>query len=74
MAPYWAEYDAIATDADARSAARFALVEEPERWIVTQRLVDPAGDGEWRFVATVDLDAARTDGAPTLSLDALGPF
>jgi hypothetical protein len=74
MAPYWAEYDEIAIDADARSAARFALVEEPDRWVVTQRLVDPAGDGEWRFVATVDLAAARADGAPTLGLESLGPF
>ena len=33
MAPYWAEYDAIVTDADARSAAQFTLVEEPDRWV-----------------------------------------
>jgi superfamily II RNA helicase len=74
MAPYWAEYDAVAIDADARSAAHHTLVEGPDRWVVTQRLVDPAGDGEWRFVATVDLDGARADGAPLLRLDALGPF
>jgi hypothetical protein len=74
MAPYWAEYDEIEIDADARAAARFTLVEEPERWVVTQHLVDPAGDGEWRFVASVDLAAARGEGAPTLHLDALGPF
>ena len=41
MADYWAEYDAIAIDAAARSAAHFGLVEEPDRWIITQRLADP---------------------------------
>ena len=74
MAPYWEEYDAVITDADARSAAWFDLAEEPGQWVITQRLVDPAGDGEWRFVAHVDLEAARADGAPTLRLDALGRF
>ena len=72
MADYWAEYDAIAIDADARSAAHVAIAEEPDRWVVTQRLVDPAGDGEWRFVAVVDLVAAKAEGAPTLRLEHLG--
>ena len=44
----------------------------PTRWVVTQRLLDPAGDAEWRFVATVDLEAARAEGAPTLRLEQLG--
>jgi hypothetical protein len=39
---------------------------------VEQTLVDPAGDGEWRLVATVDLAQAELDGAPTLRLDHLG--
>ncbi|HAP74787.1 MAG TPA: DUF3516 domain-containing protein, partial [Acidimicrobiaceae bacterium] len=74
MAPYWAEYDHIVTDGDARSAAQFELREEPGRWVVTQRITDPAGDGEWRFEARVDLEAAAVDGAPTLVLDTLGRF
>ena len=74
MAAYWAEYDSIGTDADARSAHQFTLVEEVERWVITQRLVDPSGDGEWRFVAIVDLEQAKTDGAPILRLDQLGRF
>ena len=73
MAPYWAEYDAIGSDGDARSAEFFSLREEPGRWVVTQRLADPAGDGEWRFVAVVDLAAAAREGAPTLRLEELGP-
>lgn len=74
MQPYWAEYDAIEIDADARAANAFSLVDEPGRWVVTQRLSDPAGDGEWRFVATVDLALAADEGAPTLHLEQLGRF
>jgi hypothetical protein len=74
MAPYWAEHDGIGTDADARSAAQLALREEPDRWTITQRLADPAGDGEWRFVAVVDQELARSEGAPTLRLEELGRF
>ena len=74
MTPYWVEYDHIVIDAEARAASHFDLAEEPERWVVTQRLTDPAGDGEWHFVAVVDLGLARADGAPTLRLETLGRF
>ena len=74
MEPYWDEYDAILTDGAARSSASFDLAEEPDRWVVTQRLADPAGDGEWRIVATVDLALARVDGAPSLQMTSLGRF
>jgi hypothetical protein len=74
MTPYWDEYDSIGTDADARATQQFTLVEDPERWVVTQRLVDPEGDGEWRFVAVVDLADAKAEGAPTLQLEQLGRF
>jgi hypothetical protein len=74
MAPYWAEHDSIGIDATARAATEHQLVEEPGRWVVTQFLVDPAGDREWRFVAIVDLERAMTEGAPTLELQTLGPL
>jgi len=74
MVDYWCEYDAVRTDADARAVAWFDIAEEPDRWVVTQRLLDPAGDAEWRFVATVDLEVARAEGAPTLHLNQLGRF
>jgi superfamily II RNA helicase len=73
MAPYWAEYDSIGIDADARSAQHFRLTEEPGRWRIEQTLADPVGDGEWRLIATVDLEASMADGAPTLHLEHLGP-
>jgi len=72
MAGYWDEHDAIGIDADARSSAELTLVEEGATWVVTQRLVDPAGTREWRIVASVDLDAAAAEGAPTLRLELLG--
>jgi hypothetical protein len=74
MAPYWAEYDSILTDGDARSGTMFSIEETPERWTVTQRLADPAGDGEWRFVAVVDVAEAMEAGAPSLRLEHLGPM
>jgi len=74
MAPYWAQRDAIGTDAAARGPAWFELTEEPGRWRIVQRLADPDGDGDWRLVATVDLAAAAEEGAPALRLEALGLF
>lgn len=79
MAPYWSTYEWIGIDGDARAAEHVELVDEPAtegpgRWVLTQRLVDPAGDGDWRFVATVDLADAIEHGAPTLVLEHLGPF
>ncbi len=80
MTPYWNVHDSIAIDADARSAAYVDIAEErgddggPGRWVVTQRLADPAGDGDWRFVASVDLATALDEGAPSLTLESLGPF
>ena len=74
MQPYWEEYADVGIDASARAAAQFSLSEEPDRWVITQRLMDPAGDGEWRFVATVDLELALTEGAPSLQMESLSRF
>lgn len=72
IAPYWAQYDHIAVDSDARSSAYVSIADRPGRWEITQRIADPDGDGEWRFTAEVDLDQAELDGSPTLRLTALG--
>ena len=74
MAPYWAEYGSLEIDGDARAATHFTLTEAADRWVVTQQLVDPEGDGEWRFTAVVDLAAAEADGAPTLQMESLQPL
>ncbi|MEQ1698617.1 MAG: DUF3516 domain-containing protein [Ilumatobacteraceae bacterium] len=74
MAPYWQQFDNIGIDSAARSLRHFQLEETAERWTVTQQLVDPEDDGEWRFVATVDISAAMAEGGPTLVLRELGPY
>jgi len=74
MAPYWQAYDAVGIDSAARSVRYFDLRETAEQWFITQQLADPDDDGEWRFVATVDIAAATAEGAPTLVLQKLGPY
>ncbi len=74
MMPYWQMYDSLGIDGDARSATHFSLEEKPGQWIITQQLADPEGDGDWRFVATVDIAAALDEGAPALVLRQLGPY
>jgi hypothetical protein len=74
MTPYWRSYTSMGIDTDARAAANFTLVEEPTRWVVTQQLADPDGDGDWRFVATIDLAASADEGAPVMVLQQLGAF
>jgi hypothetical protein len=74
MRPYWDEYDSIGIDGDARSAQYFCLTEEPGRWHIEQTLVDPEGDGAWRLRASVDIETALADGAPSLQFEGLGPI
>ncbi len=59
---YWAEYDRIGTDADARSAAMLVIEEGPAVWTVRQILADPDGDHDWSITAEVDLEQSRADG------------
>ena len=73
MAPYWAEYASIGTDTAARGSQFVHIADEPGRWVIEQIVADPAGDHEWLFIASVDLDTAMADGAPTLRLEHLGP-
>ncbi len=72
--PYWDSYATVGIDSAARSLRHFSLDETTDRWTVTQQLVDPDGDGEWRFVATVDIALALAEGGPTLVLKQLGVY
>ncbi len=72
LAEYWAEHPSIETTTEARSAAFFSIDDSVAgTWTVTQRLCDPEGDGDWRFVGTVDLARAADDGGPTLVFGAV---
>jgi hypothetical protein len=67
---YYAEHDAIGTDADARSARMVRIDEAPEgepgTWRVRQVLADPAGDHDWGITASVDLAASADQGSAVL--------
>ena len=80
MAGYWVEHEYVGIDAHARSSEFFELRASGaagtplESWTIVQRLSDPAGDGDWRLTACVDLAVARAEGAPILQLVSIGRF
>ncbi|NUR06756.1 MAG: DUF3516 domain-containing protein [Nocardioidaceae bacterium] len=64
---YFAVHDDLGTGPDARGPHLLVVDKEPGTWRVQQILDDPAGDHDWRIVATVDLRAS--DAAGELVLD-----
>jgi hypothetical protein len=72
MAAYWAEYDSIGTDADARSSTFFSLIESEDVWTATQILSDPSSDHSWRMIAEVPIAESLDSGSPLLRLVSLG--
>jgi Domain of unknown function (DUF3516)/DEAD/DEAH box helicase len=72
MRGYWAEYESLEIDGEARSNAFFRITEEPDRWVVSQQLLDPQGSGEWTIEATVNLVEAAEAGAPRLKFERVG--
>ena len=90
LARYWAEYDWIGIDQQARSASLCLIEEDPSTadllaagaentdeggryWLVTQTLLDPRGDGDWRICALVDLDRSDRQGRVALRILEVGP-
>ena len=63
---YFEAHEAIAIDADARSAAYLAIDETDEKaervWHVRQIFSDPEGDHDFAIAADVDLDATQEEG------------
>jgi hypothetical protein len=74
MQPYWAEFDSIGTDTTARSNSFFQISEEPDRWVITQRISDPLDDGAWRLMIEIPLVESMEIGQPVLRLMSLGPI
>jgi hypothetical protein len=71
MEPYFAEYDSLGTDADARSSAMLIIDEGAEQWTVRQIFADPAGDHDWGISATVDLAESNEAGEAVLRVTAV---
>jgi hypothetical protein len=66
LAGYWAEYDSIETNGDARHVSRFAF--DGASGAIVQTLHDPEGHDEWRVLGQVDLAATRAEGRLVASL------
>ena len=66
---YFAEYDEVQTDADARNPALLIVDKsEPGIWRVRQVFDDPTGDHDWGFDAEVDLEASDEEGSAVIRL------
>ena len=76
MDDYYAEYDEILLDADARSTAFFSVDEAEEitehRWHVEQIFSDPEGDHDFRISADLDIDATQDGGEAVFANYAVG--
>ena len=73
LAAYWAEYDEIQINADARSSAEIDIERGHTEWRLRQTLLDPRMERSWRADFIVDLDASRGAGAPRLRLIGVEP-
>ncbi|MFT4231670.1 MAG: DUF3516 domain-containing protein, partial [Leucobacter sp.] len=88
LSGYYAEYDEIRIDADARAPALLELdrgdgtsersersetSETPEgSWRFRQVLLDPDGDRDWGIEGVVDLVASEAEGAPVVRVERVG--
>ncbi|XPP26051.1 MAG: DEAD/DEAH box helicase [Leucobacter sp.] len=73
---YFAEYDAIGTGPEARSAALLEIDRGgagEQIWRFRQVLDDPAGDRDWAIEGTVDLAASEEDGEAVIRVERVGP-
>jgi len=72
LAPYFDLYDEIGTGADARGPGLLILDEHPGYWTARQIFDDPAGDHDWGFSATIDLDASDEAGVAVVMVTNIG--
>jgi superfamily II RNA helicase len=72
LSPYFDVHDDIGTGADARGPGLLILDEQPGRWEARQIFDDPAGDHDWGFSATVDLDASDEAGVAVITVTSVG--
>jgi hypothetical protein len=68
LEPYYAEFDEIRTDAQARGPQLFQVDERAEGWIVRQVLDDPEEHHDWAICAEVDLAESYRAGTAVLEV------
>jgi hypothetical protein len=71
LAPYFADYPEIRTDAVARAPKHVRIERDGERMRVEQKLVDPEEHVDWYLELEIDLEKSRVQGEPVLSLIAI---
>ncbi len=71
---YFAEYDRLGTDADARNPALLHVAAADGTWRVRQVFADPEHDHDWGISATIDLAASDELGEPVVQLSDVGPL
>jgi superfamily II RNA helicase len=69
LAPFFAEHEGVRTDPAARSPQLISVEEGEAAWRVRQTLLDPEGDEDWYFEATIDLERSRAAARPVLALE-----
>ena len=76
LVPFFAEKTRLRLDPEARNARHtyFEPGESPAHWKLQQMLLDPEESNDWVAEFSVDLQASRAAGAPSLSLVRLGPL
>ena len=72
MDDYFDEHDEVGTGPDARSAAMLIVEEGATEWKVRQIFADPAGDHDWGFSATIDLQESADLGVAVVKVTAIG--
>ena len=72
LAPYFAEYDEIGTDASARGPQLLMIDQGAERWIVRQIIDDPNGDHDWGISGEIDLAESDELGEAALYVTEVG--
>lgn len=72
LAPYFAEYDEIGTDAAARGPHLLMIDQGQERWTVRQIVDDPNGDHDWGISGEIDLAESDELGEAALYVTEVG--
>ncbi|MBF5081952.1 DEAD/DEAH box helicase [Quadrisphaera sp. INWT6] len=69
VAAYYEDHDDVGVSAASRAPAMLQVQHDREArlWQVRQVVDDPAGDRDWAFVATVDLEASDLEGTAVIT-------